>query len=430
MQIRPYPKNAKRHPKDQIEKLSRAIERFGFSPAIEVDAEGVIVSGHGRWMAATENLGWTDIAWGSARSPVSDKRIPVIVLSDLTDDEITAKRLADNKLAETDVDMILAIEDLKGLQLNGFDPELTGYSLDLLIDPADDEDTVPEAPIVPQSQKGDIYVLGEHVIMCGDSTDHEDVGRLMNGHKADMVFTDPPYNVNYSGSGKKTANGIMNDNMSANDFDTFLWEVFKRYNEITKHSAALYVFHSNKTQSQFEKALDDSGFDVKAQIIWNKPSAGLGMNEYRSKHEPMFYCSFKDSKPAFYGDRTGTTVWDFHKDESALLKWAKNEKRLEHEGKTTVWTMKREPVAGYEHPTQKPVELITKAIVNSSKRDEIVLDLFAGSGATLIACEKTGRKCYTMELDPRYVDVVVSRYCTFTENSEIIKNGKTILWAK
>lgn len=428
MNIRPYPKNAKKHPKDQIEKLARAIERFGFSPAIEVDREGVIVSGHGRWMAATENLGWVDIAFGSARVPVGDRRIPVIVLDDLSPDEIKAKRLADNKLAETDVDMILAIEDLRELQINGFDPELTGYSLDLLVDPDEEDDVVPEAPIVPQSQKGDIYVLGEHVIMCGDSTDHEDVGRLMNGHLADMVFTDPPYNVNYSGRGANTGTTIMNDNMDKAAFDTFLKEVFARYHETTKRGAGLYVFHSPTTQEQFANAMRENGFEIKSHMIWNKTVPSMGWGDYRSKHEPFFYAAFKDSKPKFYADRSKVSVFDFHKTEQELITWAKRQKRLEAEGKNTIWTMKREPAGDYKQPTQKPVELITKAIVNSSKRDDIVLDLFAGSGATLIACEKTGRKCYTMELDPKYVDVVVSRWFQFTETNEVVKNGVACEW--
>ena len=428
MNIRPYPQNAKKHPKDQIEKLARAIERFGFSPAIEVDKEGVIVSGHGRWMAATENLGWIDLAIGAARVPVGDHRIPVIILDDLSPTEIKAKRLADNKLAETDTDMILAIQELKELQIEGFDIELTGFSSDLLLDEEDKDDVVPETPAVAKSKPGDVYILGGHVLMCGDSTDPADVGKLMNGHMADMVFTDPPYNVNYSGQGENTSNTIMNDNMSKESFATFLHEVFARYHEITKRGGGLYVFHSSSTQHQFQKAMEDNGFYIKSQIIWNKPTAAMGWGDYRWKHEPMFYASFKDAKTIFYGDRTNTTVLDFQKSDQELLNWVKRQKRLEAEGKTTIWTMKREPMGDYKHPTQKPVELITYALVNSSKEGDIVADLFGGSGATLIACEKSGRSCYTMELDPKYVDVIVSRYCTFAENEEIIKNGETITW--
>ena len=243
----------------------------------------------------------------------------------------------------------------------------------------------------------------------------------MDNKKADMVFTDPPYNVNYSGDGANTSNTILNDSMTSESFDTFLDLVFKRYAENSKAGAGWYIFHSSSTQHQFQKAIEASGWNVKTQIIWNKPTASMGWGDYRYKHEPMFYCGKENT--AFYGDRTHTTVLDLHKSEQALLNWAKREKKLETEGKTTIWTMKRDSVQGYKHPTQKPVELITYALLNSSKVDDIVMDTFLGSGSTLIAAEKTNRICYGMELDPRYVDVVVKRWEDFTGN-------KATLWQK
>jgi DNA modification methylase len=216
--------------------------------------------------------------------------------------------------------------------------------------------------------------------------------------------------------------------MSDAEFDTFLDEVFKRYAELSKDTTPWYVFHSSSTQDQFKKYIEKTGWQVRTQIIWNKPSATMGWSDYRMKHEPMFYCGKENT--TFYGDRTGTSVWDFHKEMDDLIKWAKTIQKADQSGKTTIWTMKREPVGGYVHPTQKPVELIGYAIRNSSKNGDIVVDLFGGSGATMIACGKKGRRAFLMELDPRYIDVIVSRYCDYTGNYDIIKNGEPITWPK
>ncbi len=250
----------------------------------------------------------------------------------------------------------------------------------------------------------------------------------MHGVKADMVFTDPPYNVDYHGSGKNTSNTIMNDNMGSVQFRQFLIDAFKPVRANIKASAGLYVFHSPTTQREFEEALLKNEMEVKAQLIWNKPHAGLGMGHYRSKHEPFFYAKVKDQTPNFYGDRTNTTIIDFQKTDEQLLKWAKKQREADKEGRNTIWTMKREPVQDYKHPTQKPVELVMYALHNSSKVDDIILDPFLGSGSTLIACEKTNRTCYAMELDPRYIDVVVQRWCEFTNNNKVVKNGEKITW--
>lgn len=190
----------------------------------------------------------------------------------------------------------------------------------------------------------------------------------------------------------------------------------------------MYVFHDPTTQRVFEEALSANNIEVIAQLIWNKPAAGLGMGAYRSKHEPFFYAGAKGITPQFYGDRTNSTILDLHKSEEQLAKWAQAQKVAEAEGRTTIWTMKRTPVQEYVHPTQKPVELVMYALHNSSKVDDIVLDPFLGSGSTLIACEKTNRACYGLELDPKYVDVIVTRWCDFTGNRDIKKNSEAILW--
>ena len=243
-----------------------------------------------------------------------------------------------------------------------------------------------------------------------------------------MVFTDPPYNVNYKGAGKNTTTTIMNDKMGDVQFRQFLIDCFSVMKENTKKGAAMYVFHSPTTQATFEDALNYNNIEVKYQLIWNKPTAGLGMGAYRSKHEPFFYCQNKGVTPKFYGDRTNTSVVDFQKTPEQLLAWAKKMKEYEQSGLTSVWTMKRETVQDYGHPTQKPVELVMYAINNSSKVEDTVIDMFLGSGSTLISCEKTNRICYGTELDPRFMDVIVQRYVDFTGNRDIKLNGQKIVW--
>lgn len=408
--IKPYTNNAKQHPEGQVLLISESIKRFGFVNPIVVDKANIIIAGHGRYLGA-QKLGLQEV--------------PVVRVEDLSEEEVNALRLADNQLnAMSGNDMQMVIEELKTLPDDLI--ELTGFDKDLLVEDGEHDDDVPDTPEEPLSKIGDVYQLGKHTLMCGDSTSIEHLKQLMNGVEADMVFTDPPYNVNIEGKGENTSNKILNDNMSDQEFDTFLDAVFKRFKENSKVGAPWYVFHSPTTQDQFKKWIEEAGWKVKTQLIWNKPNAGMGMNEYRAKHEPFFYCVNRETP--FYGNRTGTSVWDFHKSEDELVKWAKRQLRAEREGVATVWTMKREPVGDYVHPTQKPVELIGYALHNSSKSGDTVLDLFGGSGATLIACEKYDRRCRTMELDPKYVDVIVERYCNFVGNNEIIKNGEQIVW--
>lgn len=413
MEIKPYPKNAKKHPREQVEKIANSIKEFGMNQPIIVDKDGVIIVGHGRY-EALKHLGW-DIQpeW-------------VMVKTDLSEERANAYRLADNKLNESDWDMKLVIEELQGMSLPMLD--LTGFSRDLVLENDDKDDVIPEVLGEPHSKRGDVYMVGSHRVMCGDSTDEKDVATLMQGTKADMVFTDPPYNVAYSGRGETTSRTIENDDMSDEAFQIFLESVFKRYREHIKAGAGSYVFHSTSTQDQFAKAMENNGFAIKNQLIWNKPTASMGWGDYRWKHEPFFYAGIKDVPTQFYGDRTNSTVIDLNKSEEALIRWAKREKKLDAEGKTTIWTMKRDSVQGYKHPTQKPVELITYALANSSKMGDVVLDLFLGSGSTLIACEKTGRLCFGMELDPHFVDVIIQRYVEYTGINTVTKNGEEITW--
>lgn len=409
-EIQPYGKNAKKHPDKQVLQIAASIQEFGFNQPIVVDKDDVIIVGHGRYLAAHY-----------LQMPL----IPVLTI-DITEEKAKAYRLADNKLNESPWDMELVISELKELSLPMLD--LTGFDRRLTTNLDDKDDVVPALPAKARSQIGDVYELGQHRMVCGDSTKPETFIKLMGTVKADMVFTDPPYNINWSGRGKNIETKIMNDKMTEAKFREFLIEAFKQVREAIKGGGALYVFHSPTIQKEFEDALNANQIEVKYQLIWNKPMAGLGAGDYRAKHEPFFYAAVKDTKPNFYGDRTHSSVIDFQKNDEQLAIWAKKEREAEKAGKTTIWSLKREPVQDYVHPTQKPVELVMYALANSSKVEDIVLDPFMGSGSTLIACQKTNRVAYGIELDPKFVDVIVQRYVDYTENRNIIKNGEKIVW--
>lgn len=408
----PYARNAKKHPEKQVQLLADSIKQFGFIAPAVIDKNNELIAGHGRTMAA---------------KLAGLEKVPVIRAEHLTDEQVKAYRLADNKLAESEWDMGLVISELKELSLPML--ELTGFSADLIIEKDDQEDVVPATPSVPRSKAGDVYQLGRHRLIVGDSTIETTFHMLMNGAYADMVFTDPPYNVNYSGRGEKTNRTIENDKMEDGAFDTFLIGFFKSAVDSVKAGAGWYIFHSLSTQDQFKNALEEAGLAVRTQLIWNKPTAALGWGDYRWKHEPFFYAGRKETELVFYGDRTHTTVLDFHKTEKELIEFVKREKRLEQLGLTTIWTMKRDSVNEYLHPTQKPVELICYAMANSSKAGDIVLDPFSGSGSTLIAAEKTNRTFYGVEYDPTFADVIVQRYVDYMGGKvDVFKNGTPEHW--
>lgn len=429
-EVKKYEKNAKEHPGFQLEKIASSIKAFGCKQPIILDKDGVIVVGHGRFIAMTELLGYT-LMEQKAFTKKGEPVIPYVMVDDLTEDEIKAYRIADNQLnALTGQNMDLIVGELKDLEVSGFDITLTGFGRDLIVENDENDDVIPETPIEPKSKLGDLYQLGPHTVVCGDSTDKTIWEKIMSGKKADMVFTDPPYNVNYAGRGKNTSEGIMNDNMEAGAFDDFLDKAFGAMADATKSGAGWYVFHSTSTQAQFEAALKKHGMAIRNQLIWNKPTASMGWGDYRWKHEPFFYASKEGTKSVFYGDRANGTVIDFHESDQKLLNWAKLQKKLEAEGKHTIWTMKRDRVNEYKHPTQKPVELITYALFNSSKAEDLVVDPFLGSGSTLIACHKTGRVCAGIELDPKFVDVIVQRWVDYTGIEQVVRNSVPEGWVK
>jgi DNA modification methylase len=385
----PYAKNARTHSDEQVAQIAGSIKEFGFNNPVLVDKDNSIIAGHGRIMAARK-LGMD--------------KVPVVQLGHMTEAQRKAYVLADNRIALNsgwDAGMLtLELQDLKDdidLSLLGFDPD----ELDALLNPIEetegltDEDAVPDVPDEPKTKLGDIYILGNHRLMCGDSTSIDDAEKLMDGLLADLVFTDPPYNVDYSGRGANNLGTIKNDNMSDNDFEQFCRDIFTTYNAIMKPLACIYVCHPDSASAPkiaFEKTFAEQ-FKKSSTIIWMKQSAGMGWQDYRAQHEPILY-GWKEGKGSHFnaGDRT----------------------------KTSIWKIGRDAQSSYVHPTQKPVCLPEEAILNSSKGSDCVVDLFGGSGSTLMACEKTGRVNRTMELDPKYCDVIVQRWEEFTGKKAVL----------
>ena len=426
--IKPYANNAKAHPESQLKQLAAIVKEVGWRQSVLVNQQGVIVIGHGRFAT-----------WQKYQSELK----PIWIMDDmgktvhgapettpLTETQEMAYRIADNKLNESDWHMGLVKDDLIDLEAKGFDITMTGFDRDVILEDDENDDVVPEAPPEPKSKVGDVYELGKHIVLCGDSTDSDIWQKIMNGRKADMVFTDPPYNVNYAGRGKNTSEGILNDDMDSEAFDTLLDKAFGCIAEATKAGAGWYVFHSTTTQAQFERALRKHGLAIRNQLIWNKPTASMGWGDYRWKHEPFFYASKDGVESIFYSGRDKYTVIDFHDSEQKILNWAKKQQKLEKEGRFTIWTMKRDRVSEYKHPTQKPVELITHTLHNSSKAEDLVVDPFLGSGSTLIACQKTERVCAGLELDPKFVDIIVQRWVDYTGIEQVVRNGVIESWPK
>jgi DNA modification methylase len=390
--IQPYINNPRKLKDSAIDKVAKSIKEFGFRQPIVVDANRIIVVGHTRYRAS-KKLGL--------------KEVPITVADNLTQEQINAYRIADNRTneeAEWDIDLLKT--EIKELELADFNLDLTGFDEDQLNDflfeekeGLTDEDATPEPPEEPISKLGDIWKLGKHKLICGDSTAEDTFKNLFNDNKADLIFTDPPYNVDYSGRGENNLGKIKNDNMSENDFIDFLYKNFNLMSDYLKSLGCIYVCHPD-SQSKPKIAFElnfEKFFKKSSTIIWDKGNAGMGWQDYRSQHEPILY-GWKEGqgKHNFYGDRKNTSIWN----------------------------VKRDSVAGYKHPTQKPVALSQKAVLNNSKEDDIVFDSFLGSGSTLIACEKTNRKCYGIELDPKYCDVIVKRWEQFTGKKAELENGQ------
>ncbi|EGO8530290.1 ParB N-terminal domain-containing protein [Enterococcus faecalis] len=368
----PYEKNP-RHNEDAITAVAKSIEKFGFKVPIVVDASNVIVNGHTRLKAA-KYLGL--------------KEVPTIIADDLTPEQIKAFRLADNKVGEIatwDEELLnTELDELADLDFDmtefGFDlPDIEGEEVEVIEDEFEEE-----LPAEPISKLGDIYQLGRHRLMCGDSTNSLEVEKLMDNKKADLLITDPPYNVAYEGKGKEALT-IKNDSKETNEFHSFLYEAFSAAINNMKLGSSFYVWYASSEVVNFHTALEEAGFLVKQELIWNKNSMVLSRQDYHWKHEPCLYGWASGGSHSWYSDRKQTTILNFDR-----------------------------PTVNKEHPTMKPVALFDYQIKNSSKQGDCILDLFGGSGTTLIACEQNEREAYLMELDPRYVDVIIARWEAFT----------------
>jgi len=369
----PYAKNSRTHDDAQVAQIAASIKEFGWTNPILVDGDKGVIAGHGRLLAARK-LGMA--------------KVPTIELKDMTEAQKKAYVIADNKLAlNAGWDTNFLSLELQELKDQDFDLTLLGFDdkeLDALLAPETtegltDEDSVPDTPIEPKTKLGDIYILGNHRLMCGDSTSIDVVDELMQSDKADMVFTDPPYGVDYK--------GINND--SREGLEDLLRGAFANYYGHSKSGAAIYCFHSDRCADVFHKVFREF-FHFSSMIIWAKNSLTLSQTDYQSQHEPCLYGWMNNGSHSWYSDRKQTSVWEFQKER--------------FEG----------------HTTPKPVALVEKAISNSSKGGDIVIDLFGGSGSTLIAAEKIGRCARLMELDPKYCDVIVKRWEDFTGKKAIL----------
>lgn len=372
-----------------VDAVAASINSFGFKVPIIIDKNNVVVCGHTR-VKASKKLGMTEV--------------PCIVADDLNEEQIKAFRLADNKVSElAEWDMDKLAEELKQIDMDmfqfGFEDLESSLERDVLEDEFDEEE---ELPVNPYSKKGDIFILGKHRLMCGDSTIKEDVDKLTDGKLADMIFTDPPYNVDYEGgvddNGSKMK--IQNDKQSDADFKEFLQKAFDNMALHCKNGGSIYCCHADTEGLNFRTAFINAGFKLAECLIWVKNSLVLGRQDYHWRHEPILYGWKEGAGHYFIDDRSQDTIWEYNK-----------------------------PKVNDLHPTMKPLELVGRAIKNSSKKGELVLDLFGGSGSTMIASEQIDRSAMLMELDEKYVDVIVKRYLRFVQsydNCYLLRNGETI----
>lgn len=384
-ELTPYPANAKKHPVDQVQHIANSIREFGFRQPIVVDADNVVVIGHGRLLAA-KKLGLDSV--------------PVVRADDLTDEQIRALRLADNKTNESEWDFAELEAELAELSIDfdmkefGFDDVQTTETDNTEVE---EDDYDPDEPVEPKAKLGDIYQLGQHRLMCGDSTDINAVERLMDGKKARMVFTDPPWNVNYGAEENHPSwkpRTILNDFMGTEDFKQFMNSAFHCMNTVSEPGCMTYVVMSAQEWGNMMLTLASNDYHWSSTIIWNKDQLVLSRKDYHTKYEPIWY-GWKDGSARLHplDDRKQCDVWDFER-----------------------------PKVSIEHPTMKPVALVAQAIKNSSNIGDDILDLFGRSGTTLIAAEQLDRRCHMMELDPHYVDVIIARWEKLTGQEAVLLN--------
>ena len=390
----PYVNNARTHSPEQINKLRSSLREFGFINPVIIDRDYGVIAGHGRILAAKEE---------------GIKEIPCVFADHLTEAQKKAYIIADNRMAmDAGWDEELLRVEIEALQAEAFDLSLTGFDEKELADlfqedsevEDDDFDVDGELKEPAVTQMGDVWTLGRHRLVCGDSTKEETYEVLMQGQKANLVLTDPPYNVNYEGAAGK----IKNDNMAGDKFYQFLLDAFINMEKVMANDASIYVFHADTEGLNFRKAFADAGFYLSGCCIWMKPSLVLGRSPYQWQHEPCLYGWKKKGKHQWYADRQQTTIWSFEKTK-----------------KNT------------DHPTMKPIPLLAYPIKNSTMSNTLVLDPFGGSGSTLIACEQTDRSCFTIELDEKFCDVIVKRYIEQVGSADevsVLRDGKTYSYAE
>jgi len=388
--IIPYAMNSRTHSDEQVNQVAASIKEFGFTNPILVDEFNIIIAGHGRLLAA-KKLGLN--------------QVPTITLEGLTEAQRKAYVIADNKLALNagwdDQALQAELERLKELD---FDLELTGFDPDELakllepeqVDGLTDEDAVPEVPDEPVTKEGDIWICGNHRVMCGDSTSIDSISSLLEGNLADIWITDPPYNVAYEGK-TKDALTIQNDSMSNDSFRQFLSDAYSAADANMKAGAVFYIWHADSEGYNFRGAAFDIGWTVRQCLIWKKQTMVMGRQDYHWKHEPCLYGWKEGAGHLWAADRKQTTVLEFDR-----------------------------PSRNKEHPTMKPVELFEYQVLNNTKGQDIVLDSFGGSGTTIIVYEKNNRLGRVMELDPKYCDVIVKRWQEFTGKEAVLEStGET-----
>ena len=378
----PYVNNARTHSPEQLAKLRSSLREFGFINPVIIDRDFNVIAGHGRIAAAKEE-GITEV--------------PCVFVDYLTEAQKKAYILADNRMAlDAGWDEELLRIEIESLQGADFDVSLTGFGEDEIADlfagdgekdvKDDDFDLSAALEKAAFVERGDIWTVGRHRLMCGDATSVEDVAALMDGKKANLIVTDPPYGVSFkSGSGLS----IQNDSMKGDEFYTFLYNSFSQMAAHLENGGAAYVFHADTEGLNFRKAFVDAGFHLAGVCIWVKNSLVLGRSDYQWQHEPVLYGFLKNGKHPWYSDRKQTTIWNYDK-----------------------------PKRNKNHPTSKPLDLLGYPICNSSQENAIVLDTFGGSGSTMMACEQTNRICCMMELDEKYASVILRRYVEDTGDSE------------
>ena len=389
----PYVNNARTHSPEQVTKLRSSLREFGFINPVIIDRECSVIAGHGRILAAKEE-GITEV--------------PCVFVDYLTEAQKKAYILADNRMAlDAGWDEELLRIEIESLQGVDFDVSLTGFGEDEIADlfaseeekAAKDDDFDLSAALEKASfvERGDIWTVGRHRLMCGDATNADDVAKLMDGKKANLIMTDPPYGVSFKSSDGLT---IQNDSMKDEEFYTFLLSAFRCMAEHLENGGSAYVFHADTEGLNFRKAFIDAGFHLAGVCIWVKNSLVLGRSDYQWQHEPVLFGWKKGGKHSWYSDRSQTTIWNYDK-----------------------------PKRNKNHPTSKPLDLLGCPICNSSQENAVVIDTFGGSGSTMMACEQLNRICCTMELDEKYASVILRRYVEDTgdaENVYVVRGGEQI----